>query len=198
MRFYIPFIFLLFSCSTSNETGVEKDDSDSENKIATSEEAKTCCMQSLDDFKPYLPQSAGSFVSKGKVVGNLFCLDDPGMHSQGGRSYYDSDEIKYRVIIRDYCSKELSEFEHMADENYNSTLKNSEGELKVIKSDLIRGYAKYYKQNPNLNSGNPAELAAIVDDRFYLSIKAQDQHGIGQVMALYSTLPVEDLASLGK
>ena len=128
----------------------------------------------------------------------MFCLDDPGMHSQASRSYYDSDDIKYRVMIRDYCAKNLSEFEHMADEDNNPNLKSSDGALKIIKSDLIQGYAKYYKENPNLNSGNPAKVSAIIDGRFYLSINAQDQKGIDQVMALYNALPTANLASVGK
>jgi hypothetical protein len=161
-------------------------------------DAKTCCMQSEEDFYPFLPETAGDFKTKGHAYANLFCLDDPETASNATISYYDNEGKRYSVMIKDYCAFDFNEKKYLADPEYDKSVRNEPGDLKILNEDAIWGYAKYYKQNPGINNSNPAYVKVFIDQRFYMQIQSLEQTGITEVMALFEALPVQKLMAYKK
>lgn len=160
----------------------------------------SCCFTELTQFEQFFPPVTDDFYVKTEgVSGNLLCMDDPENASSASKSYYNRDGIRFKVQMKDYCAQQPSDFSHLADPDTDPSITEMPGAFEMLNDGgLYTGYAKYWQQDPNLNNGNPAHVKAIVDGRFYISIQALEQTGLEDVMALFNSMPLAELAAFGK
>ena len=185
---------------SSTETIESNDESTSATKENTSNgdsesavKVPSCCIKSKEEFLAILPDTLGKFIAKRSGSVNLRCLDDAESISSINKSYYaDGVEERFKVTLKDYCPKPFDEFKHLADPS-SKMIADAEGEMKKYETDNLWGYAKYYKQNKSLNSGNPAHLKVIINKKFYLDIQNLEASSIDDVISLFEQISLVGL-----
>ena len=191
-------VFLIVGCT--NNSGQKEAEEKSNEKIAAGEEkiSKDCCMQSEEDFKQFLPDEIKGFTGANNYTIRLYCLKTAGSPSLGMRGYSDTNNVRYQVIIRDYCTSKYTEIGKLINPNTEKFDEANEIHFEGIEGDHYDGFIRKRKTPNDKNYNQLLYLKALVDKRFYVEVVGADKGKVEDLRTIFEELPTAKLATYRK
>jgi hypothetical protein len=152
-----------------------------------------CCFQNESAFSPFLPDSCGKFQLHGTQT-EMNCGDDTLRHSTVLANYVNAEDHIVTVRITEYCTTPAAlNSDYLFQFGLLKGAEKEHGEFNEFDVPAShRGFSTFDYGN------RTAGLVVMVDNRFLVEIKDQVCENTKNVLVIYESLPLKELAAFGR